>query len=278
MVQVPVGQHQPRPACSRCSAIRSATPAAASMPGSMITHSPPDRCGDHVAVGLPGPAGKDAMNTQPRVSGRIDGMSEGAAPASFGRVDPDGTVYVRTEAGERSVGQVPDVPAEEALAFFTRRFEPWSSRSPAGDPDRLPARCPPTTPWPRSRPCARRSARRTPSGDLDGLLRPAGRAGARHRRAAGRAEGRARSRQTQEATRGQGAVRRSRPRSSPPATTGAAASTASGRCWTSGRRCPGSTGPPTTSSGTGSPVPGRPTRVGGRPSSPSSPSSGKAPG
>src|SRR5215204_3768864 len=59
------------------------------------------------------------MNTQPRISGRIDG----AAPASFGRVDPDGTVYVRTEAGERSVGQVPGVPAEEALAFFTRRFQ-----------------------------------------------------------------------------------------------------------------------------------------------------------
>jgi hypothetical protein len=43
-------------------------------------------------------------------------------PASFGRVDNDGTVYVRTAEGERSVGQVPDVPAAEALAFFTRRF------------------------------------------------------------------------------------------------------------------------------------------------------------
>jgi hypothetical protein len=63
------------------------------------------------------------MNTQSRISGRIEGVSEGAAPASFGRVDPDGTVYVRTEAGERSVGQVPGVPAEEALAFFTRRFQ-----------------------------------------------------------------------------------------------------------------------------------------------------------
>jgi len=50
-------------------------------------------------------------------------MSEGAGPASFGRVDSDGTVYVRTANGERSVGQVPDVPAEEALAFFVRRFE-----------------------------------------------------------------------------------------------------------------------------------------------------------
>lgn len=50
-------------------------------------------------------------------------MSDGAGPASFGRVDPDGTVYVRTQAGERPVGQVPDVPAEEALAFFTRRYD-----------------------------------------------------------------------------------------------------------------------------------------------------------
>jgi hypothetical protein len=50
-------------------------------------------------------------------------MSEGAGPASFGRVDPDGTVFVRTTEGERSVGQIPGVPAEEALAFFTRRFE-----------------------------------------------------------------------------------------------------------------------------------------------------------
>ncbi len=50
-------------------------------------------------------------------------VPEPADPASFGRVDSDGTVYVRTAGGERSVGQVPDVPAEEALAFFTRRFE-----------------------------------------------------------------------------------------------------------------------------------------------------------
>jgi hypothetical protein len=49
--------------------------------------------------------------------------SHGASPASFGRVDDDGTVYVRSSAGERSVGQVPGVPPEEAMAFFTRRFE-----------------------------------------------------------------------------------------------------------------------------------------------------------
>jgi Domain of Unknown Function (DUF349) len=48
---------------------------------------------------------------------------EAVGPAAFGRVERDGTVYVRTSAGERVVGQVPDVPAAEALGFFTRRFE-----------------------------------------------------------------------------------------------------------------------------------------------------------
>ena len=48
---------------------------------------------------------------------------EAVGPAAFGRVESDGTVYVRTSAGERVVGQVPGVPAAEALSFFTRRFE-----------------------------------------------------------------------------------------------------------------------------------------------------------
>lgn len=50
-------------------------------------------------------------------------MSSSEGPADFGRVDPDGTVYVRTEDGERFVGQIPDVTAEEALSFYVRRFE-----------------------------------------------------------------------------------------------------------------------------------------------------------
>lgn len=50
-------------------------------------------------------------------------MSDGDAPTPWGRVDPDGTVHVRTAEGERTVGQVPDVPEAEALAFFTRRFD-----------------------------------------------------------------------------------------------------------------------------------------------------------
>lgn len=50
-------------------------------------------------------------------------MNETAGPASFGRVDPDGTVYVLTGDGERSVGQIPDVDPAEAMRFYVRRYE-----------------------------------------------------------------------------------------------------------------------------------------------------------
>ncbi len=49
--------------------------------------------------------------------------SHAPSPASFGRVEDDGTVYVRTADGERMVGQVPDVGPQEALTFFVRRYE-----------------------------------------------------------------------------------------------------------------------------------------------------------
>ncbi|MDP3968365.1 MAG: DUF349 domain-containing protein [Nocardioides sp.] len=42
---------------------------------------------------------------------------------SWGRVDDDGTVYVREGDGERAVGQYPEGTPDEALAFFVRRFE-----------------------------------------------------------------------------------------------------------------------------------------------------------
>ncbi|HWH26154.1 MAG TPA: DUF349 domain-containing protein [Pseudolysinimonas sp.] len=42
--------------------------------------------------------------------------------ASWGRVDDDGTVYVREGDGERAVGQYPDATPEEALAYFERKF------------------------------------------------------------------------------------------------------------------------------------------------------------
>ncbi|KRF16238.1 DUF349 domain-containing protein [Nocardioides sp. Soil796] len=41
----------------------------------------------------------------------------------WGRVADDGTVFVRTSEGERSVGQYPEGTPEEALKFFTDRFD-----------------------------------------------------------------------------------------------------------------------------------------------------------
>jgi len=45
-----------------------------------------------------------------------------ADPATWGRVDESGAVYVRTADGERQVGEYPDASPEEALAYFVRKF------------------------------------------------------------------------------------------------------------------------------------------------------------
>ncbi|MDM4763244.1 DUF349 domain-containing protein [Galbitalea sp. SE-J8] len=42
--------------------------------------------------------------------------------APWGRVDDTGTVFVREADGERAVGQYPDGSAEEALAYFERKY------------------------------------------------------------------------------------------------------------------------------------------------------------
>lgn len=52
----------------------------------------------------------------------LDDAKEAAAAAAWGRVDPDGTVWVREAAGERTVGQYTGADMEEALAFYVRRF------------------------------------------------------------------------------------------------------------------------------------------------------------
>ena len=52
----------------------------------------------------------------------MTGQAE-STPQSFGRVAEDGTVYVRVGETEHAVGQYPEGTADEALAFYTRRFE-----------------------------------------------------------------------------------------------------------------------------------------------------------
>ncbi|MDO5701299.1 MAG: DUF349 domain-containing protein [Bowdeniella nasicola] len=48
--------------------------------------------------------------------------TDASQAAEFGRVDPDGTVYVRDEDAERVVGQFPEATTEEALAFYVQRY------------------------------------------------------------------------------------------------------------------------------------------------------------
>lgn len=46
-----------------------------------------------------------------------------AQPADWGRVADDGTVFVRVGETEHAVGQYPEGTPEEALAFYTKRYE-----------------------------------------------------------------------------------------------------------------------------------------------------------
>jgi hypothetical protein len=48
-------------------------------------------------------------------------------PSQFGRVAEDGTVFVRTTEGEKPVGSYPGKTADEALAYFVRKFEAVAS-------------------------------------------------------------------------------------------------------------------------------------------------------
>jgi hypothetical protein len=69
------------------------------------------------------PAAESAAPAAPAVPVPApDDSAEAAAAAEFGRVDEEGTVYVREPAGERAVGQFPGAGADEALALYVRRF------------------------------------------------------------------------------------------------------------------------------------------------------------
>jgi len=46
-----------------------------------------------------------------------------AVPTSFGRVDENGNVYLLENGAERLIGSQPTMSADEALAFYTKRFD-----------------------------------------------------------------------------------------------------------------------------------------------------------
>ena len=67
------------------------------------------------------PRGGSTPASAAPVAPPIDAV-EAAAASAFGRVDDDGTVWVREAAGERTVGQVPGASAQDALSLYVRRF------------------------------------------------------------------------------------------------------------------------------------------------------------
>ena len=50
-------------------------------------------------------------------------MPETSAATAWGRIDDDGTVYVRTREGERAIGSWQAGSPEEGLAYYTRRYD-----------------------------------------------------------------------------------------------------------------------------------------------------------
>jgi hypothetical protein len=68
-----------------------------------------------------GPRGESPAAPVVPIAPPID-AAEAAAASAFGRVDDDGTVWVREAAGERTVGQFPGTSTDEALALYVRRF------------------------------------------------------------------------------------------------------------------------------------------------------------
>ena len=65
--------------------------------------------------------GQDAPAKSPTVDSAID-PQEAMDAAKWGRVDGEGRVYVQDNGTEREVGQFPDAPIAEAMAFYVRRF------------------------------------------------------------------------------------------------------------------------------------------------------------
>ena len=71
-------------------------------------------------MGQPG-AHASAAPVAPAAPAALDPQAVAAA-AAFGRVDEEGNVFVREGEAERRVGQVPAVPAEQAMDLYIRRY------------------------------------------------------------------------------------------------------------------------------------------------------------
>ena len=67
-------------------------------------------------------AKKTPQQHAPKRSTVTYSQADVTAAEAFGRVDDNGTVFVREGDAEREVGQFPDASKEEALALYARRY------------------------------------------------------------------------------------------------------------------------------------------------------------
>src|SRR5436190_12105907 len=86
-----------------------------SEPGSTTTPKPPPRPGPPRPGPRPGPA--------PSAHHHVAPAALSSDPHRHGRVDPDGTVWLISSAGERQIGSWQAGDTEAAFAHFGRRFD-----------------------------------------------------------------------------------------------------------------------------------------------------------
>ncbi|MDT0276526.1 DUF349 domain-containing protein [Blastococcus goldschmidtiae] len=118
---------EPEAAATEVASAGSTAPAVADASGTTAPETePPAAAPDAEAPAAPGVAAPAAPIPAPAVPSPAS-MAPGAGPVSdpsqWGRVDADGTVYVRTAEGERAVGSWQAGEPVAGLAHYARRFD-----------------------------------------------------------------------------------------------------------------------------------------------------------
>ncbi|GAB2761712.1 hypothetical protein GCM10027039_22890 [Terrabacter koreensis] len=103
---VPAAEQTPEPATPATPAVP--TPASVPKPSAIPTPAAMAKAVPHPAVTTVAPP---AITT------------DHSASAAFGRVDENGTVFVRTKDGEQEVGSYPGASDAEALTYFARKYD-----------------------------------------------------------------------------------------------------------------------------------------------------------